>query len=58
MLRDELKLTVLSPPRRLHRPCSTQNDRIGIFPLRAGRITSYGSVLSCLPPLRISPDWM
>jgi hypothetical protein len=52
------KVFTSSLPRAVQRPCSTQNDAIGIRPDFGGSIRLTLSTRSCCPPFTISPDWM
>src|SRR5216684_8345269 len=53
---EELKRSARSEPRRVHRPCSTQNDAIGTRPDLEGNRKSSGNTRSCWPPFTMSPD--
>ena len=55
ILFDELNAVTASPPRWLHRLCSTQKASIAILPDFGGKIRSSASTRSCWPPLTMSP---
>ena len=50
------KVFTSSLPRAVQRPCSTQNDAIGMRPDFGGRIRLTVSTRSCWPPFTMSPD--